>query len=151
MLLFTFTLVVMSLSAITADFSLADQFEMQQNIEFKGKQTIVMIGDRAGLKEMPRWEESLRKQLSSEPLHIVRVAYFKGMPFFVPKSWARDEVKSTYAKTPVLCDWDGIMGDKYGYKDGFTALFVDASGQVRTRVTGEFAEGRVKSFVQGIR
>lgn len=143
-------------STNTAEFSVQDQFENNQTIRLASKRTLLLIGDRAGLRQMPRWEEAFKTELSKnenpqEPLQIVRVAHFKGMPFFVPKNWARDEVKSTYPKSSVVCDWDGVLGEKYNYKEGFAAYLLDASGQVRGKITGDFAQERVKSFVQSNR
>jgi hypothetical protein len=139
-----------ALTKTFVDVVLQDQFETNQSVTLSGKRTLLLIGDRAGLQQMPRWENAITTN-TQEPLHIVRVAYFKGMPFFVPKGWARDEVRKTYPKASVLCDWDGILGDKHGYKDGFAAYLLDASGQVVMRTAGDFSQERVQSFVKGIR
>ena len=136
-----------SLTTIT----LQDQFEANHTLNLAGKWAVIMVGDREGLKEMPRWEEAIKSELGTGQHHIVRLAYFKGMPFFVPKGWARDAVKKTYPKAAVLCDWDGVVGDKLNYKEGFTAYLLDESGQIRARLGGEFAQERIKSFVQAAR
>ena len=153
MFILAFALVTMRLTTGITDFSLADQFEVQQNVYFQGKQTIVMIGDRAGLEQMPLWEQRLQSEFAKANLpmpQIVRVAYFKGMPFFVPRSAARNSVQKTYPKTSVICDWDGTVGEQYGYTNGLALTFVSPNVQIRSRANGEFSQSRMDAFVQNI-
>jgi hypothetical protein len=153
MLVIAFTLAVMRLATGITDFSLSDQFEVKQNIYFQGKQTIVMIGDRTGLEQMPLWEQRLQAECTKANLpmpQIVRVAYFKGMPFFVPRSAARNSVQQTYPKASVICDWDGTVGEQYGYNDGLGLYFISPTVQIRARANGEFSQSRMDAFVQSI-
>lgn len=153
MLILTLTLLAMRLATGITDFALADQFEVPQNIYFQGKQTIVMIGDRAGLEQMPLWEQRLQTEYTKANLpmpQIVRVAYFKGMPFFVPRSAVRNSVQKTYPKASVICDWDGIVGEQYGYTEGLALYFVSPNVQIRSRANGEFSQSRIDAFVQNI-
>jgi hypothetical protein len=154
MLFIIFTLVTMRLAMGITDFTLADQFEVQQTVRFQGTQTIVMIGDRAGLEQIPLWEQRLQSEFANAQMQmpqIVRVAYFKGMPFFVPRGLARNSVQKTFPKVSVLCDWDGTLGEQYGYTEGCALYFVNSSLQVRARASGEYSQSRMESFLQSIR
>jgi hypothetical protein len=153
MLLIAFTLVAMRFATGITDVSLADQFEVQQNISFQGKKTIVMIGDRTGTEQMLLWEQRLQTEFAKMQLpmpQIVRVAYFKGMPFFVPRSTMRNSVQKIYPKTSVLCDWDGAVSEKYGYSEGFALYYVNTNAQIRARANGEYSQSRMDAFVQNI-
>lgn len=131
------------------DFVLEDQFENKQIIKFSGKHTIIMIGDRQGLVSMRLWEELLKKEFG-ETVLVLRVAYFKGMPFFVPRSLARNEVKEKHPKASVVLDWDGKVGEQFGYEEGCKISYSDPGGIIRTTAIGECSQERLKVFVSTI-
>lgn len=127
------------------DFALEDQFENRQTAKFFGKHTFLMIGDRKGLEIMRVWEEQLQKQFGNSA-QILRVAYFRGMPFFVPRSLARNEVKEKHPKVSVMLDWDGNAGEQFGYEEGCSVYYLDASAVIRASAQGEATPERFKLF-----
>jgi len=132
-----------------SDFTLDDQFEQPQAVKFAGKHTIVMTGDRKGADLMRVWEEKLTKAFGSK-VQIVRVAYFKGMPFFVPRGLARNEIKDKYPKSSVLCDWDGTISGQFGYTGGAQLYYCDPNAIIRATASGEWSVERSQLFVGSI-
>ncbi len=132
-----------------SDFALEDQFERQQTAKFLGKQTILMIGDRQGVVTMRLWEEQLRKEFGDN-LQFLRVAYFKGMPFFVPRGLARNEVKEKHPKSSVMLDWDGNAGEQFGYEEGCKISYIDPNSIIRASVVGDCTSERLKIFTGSI-
>ncbi len=133
-----------------SDFTLDDQFEQPQAAKFAGKHTIVMIGDRKGADLMRVWEEKFTKEFGSK-VQIVRVAYFKGMPFFVPRGLGRNEIKEKFPKSSVLCDWDGSAGAQFGYSSGAQMYYCDPNATIRATTSGEWSPERFQPFVESIK
>lgn len=132
------------------DFALDDQFERSHAAKFVGKYTVVLIGDRKGLETMRLWEEKIVKEFGGT-VQIVRVAYFKGMPFFVPRGLARNEVKAKHPQASVLCDWDGTASAQFGYSSGCGVYVCDPKATIRAVSSGEWTTERWQSFVTSMR
>jgi hypothetical protein len=109
-----------------------------------------MIGDRKGADLMRVWEEKFTKEFGSK-VQIVRVAYFKGMPFFVPRGLARNEIKGKYPQSSVLCDWDGSASAQFGYSSGAQMYYCDPNATIRATVSGEWSPERFQPFVESMK
>ncbi len=131
------------------DFTLDDQFERALSAKFAGKHSIVLIGDRKGLETMRLWEEKALKAFGDK-VQIVRVAYFKGMPFFVPRGLARNEVKQKHPSASVLCDWDGNASAQFDYTDGCRIYFTDNNATIRAVSSGECSSEKWQLFMESI-
>ena len=132
-----------------ADFALDDQFERSLSAKFTGKYSVVMIGDRKGLEIMRLWEEKATKAFGDK-VQFVRVAYFKGMPFFVPRGLARNEVKQKHPSASVLCDWDGNAGAQFDYTDGCRVYFTDPNATIRATSSGECSPEKWQLFLESV-
>jgi hypothetical protein len=134
-----------------SDFALDDQFERSVSAKFANKYTIVMIGDRKGLETMRLWEEKIMKEFGTK-VQIVRIAYFKGMPFFVPRGLARNEIKEKHPKSSVLCDWDGNASAQFAYTDGGCRVYLcDPNATIRAASSGECSSERWQPFMESLR
>lgn len=134
-----------------SDFALDDQFERSVSAKFATRYTIVMIGDRKGLETMRLWEEKITKEFGTK-VQIIRIAYFKGMPFFVPRGLARNEIKEKHPKSSVLCDWDGNASAQFGYSDGGCRVYLcDPNTTIRAASSGECSPERWQPFMESLR
>lgn len=131
------------------DFALDDQFERSLTAKFAGKYSLIMIGDRKGLETMRLWEERTLKAFGDK-VQIVRVAYFKGMPFFVPRGLARNEVKQKHPSASVLCDWDGSASVQFDYTDGCRIYFTDINATIRAVSSGECSSEKWQLFMESV-
>lgn len=84
---------------------------------------------------MSEWERRIDKDFAGK-IDVVRIAYFKGMPFFVPRGLARNAVKKTYPAQSVLCDWDGEISSSFYYDEGCRVFVLDSGGIVRAFASG---------------
>jgi hypothetical protein len=135
----------LSIATPPVAFVLEDQHEKTHRAEgIFDRPVVIVAGDQRKTDEDIRdWAKALRP-LTGSKIRIVGLADLDGVPFFVPNGSVRSGIRETNPDTIVLCDWEGEVFEKFGFKTELPNVHVyDATGQLVGKVTGTATETRV--------
>jgi hypothetical protein len=138
-------------------FAVKDQYDHETHLEdFKGRLILIVSGDRLGGDFMNDWAQAVRDNYKDSPdaVAIVRVANLRAVPpffhAFVKHKFIGKRADGQPAK-PVLLDWDGLVGDRYGFTDDLTNVYVvDSEGVLRYRASGKGVPAETQSLIRAL-
>ncbi len=116
---------------------LQDQFEKPQRIAaLIGPAPVVIVaGDERATGEGIRdWSVALGSQLGR--CRLFGLANLDGVPFFVPHSSVRSNLKEMLPRVPVLLDWDNEVYGKLGFSKGIELKLFARGGRLVGTVAG---------------